>query len=134
MKPSRKLLMQELSSTQPNAKCNIECFARNISPEGVSPCPKKVKAILNLAAPIGKQELQSFLGPVNFLSAFIPNLSRKIFVMHSFWKKDSHFVWTSDMQLEFEEVKKVIASSVQLTHFDPNKPAEIETDASLKGF
>ena len=36
------------------------------------------------------------------------------------------------MQLEFE-VKKAIASSVHLTHFDPNKPAEIETDASPKG-
>ena len=67
------------------------------------------------------------------MSTFIPNLSRKKYLMCSLLKKDSHFVWTGDMQLEFEEVKKAIANSVQLTHFDPNKPAEIETDASLKG-
>ena len=31
-----------------NKKRNIQYFGRNISPEGVSPCLKKVKAILNL--------------------------------------------------------------------------------------
>ena len=36
------------------------------------------------------------------------------------------------MQLEFEEVKKTIADSVQLIHFDPKKPAEIKTDTSIK--
>ena len=53
--------------------------------------------------------------------------------MCSLLTKDSHFVWTSDMQLEFEEVKIAIASSVQLIHSDTNKPVEFETDASLKG-
>ena len=114
-------------------KRTIEYFGRRITPDGISPCPKKVKAIMNMAPPINKQELQSFLGTVNFMSAFIPNLSRKTFLMRSLLKKDIHFVWTSDMQLEFEDVKEAIADSVELTHFDPNKPAEIETDASLKG-
>ena len=34
---------------------------------------------------------------------------------------------------EFENVKEAIANTTKLTHFDPNKPVVIETDASLKG-
>jgi len=114
-------------------KRKIEYFGRVISSNGVEPCQKKVNAILQLASPTNKQELQSFFGTVNFMSTFIPNLSKKTHLMRGLLKKDVHFVWTSDMQQEFETIKQVIANAVSLTHFDPNKPAVIETDASLKG-
>ena len=47
-------------------KSKIEYFGRIISAEGVQACPKKIKAILDMAPPQSKQELQSFLGTVNF--------------------------------------------------------------------
>ena len=53
--------------------------------------------------------------------------------MRSLLKRDAHFVWTSDMQKELDIIKKDIANAVKLIHYDPNKPAVIETDASLKG-
>ena len=37
------------------------------------------------------------------------------------------------MQKELHTIKNDIASAVELIHYDPNKPAIIETDASLKG-
>ena len=52
--------------------------------------------------------------------------------MRSVLKRDSHFVWTSDMQKELNTIKNDIASAMELIHYDPNKPAIIETDASLK--
>lgn len=111
----------------------IEYFGRVISPEGIEPCPKKVKGIHNLQAPKDKQELQSFLGSINFLSTFIPNLAKKTFLMKSLLKKDIRYVWTSDMQKEFDIVKKAVATAMTLNHYDPNKPVVIDTDASLKG-
>ena len=71
-------------------KRKITYFGRVISPNGVKPCPKKVQAILRLAAPVNKQELQSFLGAVNFLSTFIPSLSKKTYLTRSLLKKDIH--------------------------------------------
>jgi predicted transcriptional regulator len=53
----------------------IEYFGRIVSPKGVIPCHKKVKAIMEMPAPTNKQELQSFLGTINFLATHIPNLS-----------------------------------------------------------
>ena len=52
--------------------------------------------------------------------------------MRSLLKRDMHFLWTSDMQKELDIIKEDIASAVKLIHYDPNKPAVIETDASLK--
>ena len=48
-------------------KEEIEYFGRIFTPQGVEPCPKKVKSIAMLAAPKDKQELQSLLGTVNFM-------------------------------------------------------------------
>ena len=114
-------------------KQQIEYFGRIITPQGIKPCPRKVKSIAMLAAPKDKQELQSLLGTVNFMSTFIPNLTRKTHLMRSLLKRDTHFLWTSDMQKELDTIKNEIVNAVQLTHYDPNRPAVIETDASLKG-
>ena len=111
----------------------IEYFGRIVSSGGVDPCPKKVKAIVELPPPKNKQELQSFLGTVNFMATFIPNLAKMTHLMRHLIKKDTHFIWTKDMQKELENVKSAIANTTQLTHFNPNGDAIIETDASLKG-
>ena len=86
-----------------------------------------------LAAPKDKQELQSLLGIVNFMTTFIPNLTKKTHLMRSLLKRDVHFLGTSDMQKKLDTIKNEIANAVQLTHYKPNKSAVIETDASLKG-
>ena len=119
-------------------KCHIKrqkitYFGRVISPGGVEPCPKKVKAVLELQSPTNKLELQSLFGTVNFMATHIPNLSKKTYVMRGLMKKDVHFVWTSDMQQEFETIKRAIARAIQLVHFDTQKAVVIETDASMKG-
>ena len=114
-------------------KREVEYFGRVITPQGVVPCPKKVKSITSLSAPSNKQELQSLLGSVNFLSTFIPNLTKKTYLMRSLLKRDTHFLWTSDMQKELDTIKTDVAHAVKLIHYDPSKPAAIETDASQKG-
>ena len=116
-----------------NKKQRIEYFGRVITPQGVEPCPKKCRAILKLDPLKDKQELQSLLGTVNFMATFIPNLAKKTHLMRGLLKKNVHFLWTSDMQVEFDSIKQSIANATQLVHYDPNKTAVIETDASLKG-
>ena len=62
-------------------KQRIEYFGRIITPQGVTPCQKKVKGIVMLSAPKDKQVLKSFLSTVNFMSTFIPNLTKKTHLM-----------------------------------------------------
>jgi transposase InsO family protein len=111
----------------------ISYFGRIISPEGIKPCPDKVKAICEMQPPTDKQELQSFLGSVNFMASFIPHLTQRTHIMRGLLKKDVHFVWTSDMQREFDTIKRAIGEATGLLHFDTDKSVTIETDASMKG-
>lgn len=114
-------------------KQRIEYFGRIVTPQGVEPCAKKVRAIAQLSPPTDKQELQSFFGTVNFMSTFIPNLAKKTYLMRGLLKKNVKFLWTSDMDVEFNSIKESIIKATQLVHYDLNKPVVIETDASLKG-
>ena len=43
--------------------------------EGVKPDPKKVCAIRNMEAPRNLEEVRRFLGHVNYMAKFMPNLS-----------------------------------------------------------
>uniref|UniRef100_A0A3B1IJ30 Reverse transcriptase/retrotransposon-derived protein RNase H-like domain-containing protein n=1 Tax=Astyanax mexicanus TaxID=7994 RepID=A0A3B1IJ30_ASTMX len=125
--------MMESSHTRHTFARQERTFIIIISPDGVESCPKKVKAILQLGAPDNKQELQSFLWLVNFMSNFIPNLAQKTVCMRGLLKKDVRCTWTAEMQTEFDSVKAGISQAMKLTHFDPVKQVVIETDASLKG-
>ena len=42
---------------------------------GIYPDDRKVEAIKNVSFPESKKELQRFLGMINYLGKFVPNLS-----------------------------------------------------------
>ena len=46
-----------------------------ISRDGIKIDPDRVNAILKVGKPRSKQEIQSFLGHVNFMRRFIPNFA-----------------------------------------------------------
>ncbi len=114
-------------------KQEIEYFGRVITPQGVMPCPKKVRSIVTLAPPVDKQELQSLLGSINFLSTFIPNLTKKTHLMRGLLKQGVSFVWTSDMQRELDVVKMDIAKATNLIHYDPNKRVLAQSLYKMRG-
>ena len=53
----------------------VTFFGAEYSAQGMHPDPKKVQGITEMTAPMDKQQLQSFLGMVNYMGTFIPNLS-----------------------------------------------------------
>ena len=58
--------------SRPNHVISLEILI----PQGVMPDPKKVDVIKRIQAPQTKQELQSFLGMVNYLCKFIKDISQ----------------------------------------------------------
>ena len=55
------------------------------------PDPKKVQGITEMTVPKDKQQLQSFLGMVNYMGTFIPNLSHHTEPLRAMLKKDNVF-------------------------------------------
>ena len=66
-----------------------------INEKGIEIDPKKIEAIKNVKIPTCKKDLQSFLGKVNFLRRFVPNLFGIVNVFAPIlWLKDeTEFAW-----------------------------------------
>ena len=67
------------------------CF---ICERGIEPDPENVSAIFDMPLPANKKELQRFLGMVNYLGKFLPNLSDVSAPLRKLLNKD--FEWCLD--------------------------------------
>ena len=65
----------------------VTFFGAEYSTQGMHPDPKKVQGITEMTAPMDKQQLQSFLGMVNYMGTFIPNLSHHTELLRAMLKK-----------------------------------------------
>jgi hypothetical protein len=107
-----------------------------VNEQGVQPDPVKVKAISKFPSPTNVTELRSFLGLVNQLAQFVPNVAHTTEPLRDLLKKSVAFQWLDEHQRAFEEVKQLLTdpSGMVLAHYDPNLPTSLLTDASrLKG-
>ena len=51
------------------------------------------------------KECRSFVGMVNFVSLFCPELQRLLKPIYNLTRKDRHFIWEEEQQNAFEEIK-----------------------------
>ena len=82
----------------------VTFFGAEYSALEMHPDPKKVQGITEMTAPTDKQQLQSFLGMVNYMGTFIPNLSHHTEPLRAMLKKDNVFHWEEQQTRSFQEV------------------------------
>ena len=82
-----------------------------------------------------KQQLQSFLGMVNYMGTFIPNISHHTELLRAMLKKDNIFHWEEQQTQSFQQVKTLIAkaNTTLLRYYDRNLPVKVQADTSLRG-
>ncbi|XP_050548981.1 uncharacterized protein K02A2.6-like [Daktulosphaira vitifoliae] len=98
--------------------------------QGVSPDPDKIKAIINMSSPNSVKELQRFLGMLNYLSSYIPNLADETASLRSLLKKDTTWLWDENYETIFKKVKQCITTPPVLAYFNPSLPIKLSVDAS----
>ena len=110
------------------------CFFGNmLMKDGIKPHPRKVKAIQNWPIPEDQQQLQSFLGLVNYLSHFIPGVSDLRKPIQSRLDADTPFIWTGTHTEAFNLLKSKITHYCLIHFYDVNKPVFIKCDSSGVG-
>ena len=115
-------------------KCkSVPFFGNVITDNGIKPDPSKVQAIKNWPVPTCLKDLQSFLGAVNFISKFIPQLSKLRSPLQGLCKKDIDFQWSDTHQEAFQVIKDAVCDDALLSYYDKNRPTFIEVDASGQG-
>ena len=110
----------------------VPFFGNILSKDGLSPDTRKVELIQQWPTLANHKDLQSFLGTVNYLSRFLAFLSDLHAPIQSLLKKDTEFVWTSEHQHVFDQIKLHVSSDVKFQFYDCSKPLYIKVDMSKK--
>jgi hypothetical protein len=133
--------LQKLKSNKLYAKFNkcefcltkVTFLGHNISAEGVSIDPSKVKDVLNWMPPMNALEIQSFLRLAGYYHRFKNDFSKIAKPMMKLLEKNKNFEWTEECQTSFEELKKRLTSAPVLVLPDLTRKFDIYCDTSRRG-
>ena len=113
--------------------CELNYLGHTISADGIEPDFEKIAAILEIQYPKNVKELQRFLGMINYLGKFIPNLSEVAAPLRKLLEKDIHWSFDQPQINSVEKLKQLITTSPILKYFNPNLPIKVSSDASKEG-
>lgn len=92
-----------------------------VSREGITMDPTRVAAILELPLPPHKKGLQSFIGRINFVRRFLPNIVALLKPLTTMLKRNAEFIWTREARDSFQKIKEALASAPTLVNLDFSK-------------
>uniref|UniRef100_A0A5S6R3L9 RNA-directed DNA polymerase n=2 Tax=Trichuris muris TaxID=70415 RepID=A0A5S6R3L9_TRIMR len=111
----------------------VEYLGHVLSANGLCPSETRVQAIKALPRPRNLQELQAFIGKVNYYGKFINNLASLCAPFRPLRKKHAVFKWHSDQEEAFQRLKDELVHVTKLVHFREDYPLILASDASAYG-
>ena len=107
----------------------------DINENGYSPKFSKTEAIQSLKPPRTLKQLRSFMGTLNHLQRFIPDLHTHTVHFRASLKacNKQSFLWGDDQSKAFYDIINLIAQIPSLYHFDSSKGSRVKCDASHNG-
>lgn len=108
-------------------------LGHKLSAKGIAPTQSKIEAIKNFRIPSSSEEVRSFLGLVNFVGKFIPNLATVTEPLRVLTKKDTKFEWNDSQQVSFEKLKEHLTSELVLGYYCVTDRTQVYADASPVG-
>ena len=92
---------------------------------------QRLRALLKLPEPKTEALLQSFLGMINYLSRFEPQIADLTHRLRSLLKKSNEFIWTDVHSDDFKKLINIMCNSPKLLrYYRPDLDLYLETDAS----
>ena len=101
-----------------------------ISGNGIAANTEKIKAITDFPTPANITDLRSFMGLVNQLAEFTPDIASSANTLRTLMSPRNSFKWTPDHDAAFLKTKEALAKPPILAHFDHTLPTVLQTDAS----
>ena len=111
----------------------VKFVGHTISKDGLKPDNSKVSAIQEMPTPNNSKDLERFLGMINYLGKFLPNLSSEAAPLRELLKQDREWQWLDQHQKAVEDLKRLVTQAPVLTFYDVNKEVTVSVDASPEG-
>ena len=105
-----------------------------ISKNGVKPDSSQVEAVIQMPQPTDVSEQKWYLGMVNYLCRYLPNLSSVLKPLNQLLEKETAWQWVPPQAEAFASVKTLLTTAPTLADFDPTKPTTVSAEASSYGF
>ena len=107
----------------------IEYLGFILTKDGLKMDPSKVQTIQDRPKPRKVKDIQSFLGFANFYRHFILDYSDIVIPLTQLTHKGTLWNFSDAARKSFEALKSAFTSAPILTHWIPDKPIIVETDA-----
>ena len=115
------------------SKNSVKFLGHVVDPTGIRPDPEKVISIWRVRTPQNVGDVRRFLGMVNQMSKFSPNLAEETQPLRALLIKDNEWVWGEPQERSFNRIKALLTNAPVLALFDPNLETVLSADASSFG-
>ena len=111
----------------------IKYIGHVLSTDGLKADDEKVRAVVQLPPPQDKLELMRFMGMIQYLEKFIPNLSEVSAPLRKLLENDTAWHWEEEQKQSYEQLKKLVTNAPTLKFYDVKAPVTLSVDASSEG-
>jgi hypothetical protein len=118
------------------AKCEfkkqqVEYLGLILDRDTITPDPVKINSLKTWLRTLKTVlEVCSMLGLLNYHRAFVPGFSHIVKPLTQLLKKNVKFLWTENCTKALDRIINILTTAPVLTHPDPDKPFELEVNAS----
>ena len=115
------------------ARKECEWLGHKTTCTGITPPIRKTEPIASLKAPKTVSQLKCFMGSIHSLQKHLPARAESSASLRPLLSRKNEYIWNSECQISFDNLKKQVANIVELRHFDIHRDTRIVCDAVLTG-
>lgn len=120
------------------AKCSfnqdrVSFLGHIIDREGITADPQKTRAVVAMEKPTNRTELRRFMGMVNQLNKFTPNIAELSQPLRELLSSKRAWFWGTAQDAALEAIKKELTQPIVLALYDVDAELKISSDASAYG-
>lgn len=111
----------------------VDYLGYDISAEGLRPGSQKIECVADFPKPADVHQLRQFLGLTSYFRKFVHGYATIARPLTKLTVKDEAWVWTTQHDAAFVELKKRLVEKPVLAHFSFEAKTQVHTDASKDG-